>query len=274
MPEFVDIATHFDDTDLYDGYTGLFLFRGQFNTFDEASRDGSVLRKRILSLHPSLVTPVRKVITFMGETWLVGDSNVEGFQGSQVRKAYWMKKVTDTAALLTPAEACNGAAGASVKVQKEYLKDTVNSASDAQYYPFWEVSMAPVEGPVKGGFLRIGTKLYRFRSVRRDLSGLDVAATDELGSVVTVTLNDSGTFDPITETYSGGTSTVPGIVVEPSKLFTLKTDADPKVHSGDLTLVTASALAVGRNITVASEKFQVMTSTPELDGYASRIRRQ
>lgn len=274
MPEFVDVSTHFDDTSLYDGYTSAFLFKGQFNTFDEASSDGSVLRRRILSLHPSLAIPARGVISFMGESWVVGDSNVEGFQGSQVRKAYWMKKVTDSAALLTPAEACNGAAGTTVQLQKEYLKDTVNSYSDAQYYPFWEMSLSPAEGAAKGKFLRIGSKLYRFRAVSRSLSGLDVAGTDELGSVVTVTLNDAGTFDPVNETYSGSSSTVPGIVIEPSKLFTLKTDADPKVHSGDLTLVTASALAVGRNITVASEKFQVLLSTPELDGYASRIRRQ
>jgi hypothetical protein len=210
----------------------------------------------------------------MGEYWLVGESNVEGFQGSQVRKAYWMKKVTDTGVILTAAEACNAAAGTPVMVQKEYLKDTVNSASDAQYYPFWDVAVAPSEGAVKGDYLRIGSKLYRFRSVFRDLSGLDIGGADELGYVVTVTLADTGTYDPVTETYIAGTSTLPGIVIEPSKLFTLKTDLDPKVHSGDLTLVTAAQIAVGRNLTIGSEKFQVLTSTSESDGYAARLRRQ
>jgi len=276
MPEFSAVASHFDQEPVYDGYSSVSLFNAQFNTFDDASPDGNVLKRRIMSVAPLTVMPARKVILNANERWVVGDGNNEMFMGDIVRSTYWLKKATDLVTILTPAQVISGAAGTTAYAHRAYLKDTVQGVTDAEYYPMWDFFLSVTETVARGTFFKIGTTLYRARARHLELSGHILAVTDELESnnLVTVTFADAGTFDPITETYSGSSSSVSGILIDSTKLYKLVTDADPKVHSGDQTLILAANPGVGRKLTIAGVAYQVLLVTPERDAYAARLRRQ
>ena len=278
MPEFVDIASHFDDVSVYDAYTDAFAFQAQFNTFDESSTDGSIVKKRTMSTRPGLVVPARRVIKFVDEVWIVGDGNTDAFQDTKVRSAYWLKKATEVSSILTPAQACSGAAGTSLYVHRAYLKDVVNSGSDSEYDPFWNFYISQTEVTGKGYFFKAGGVLYRVRATPHlDLNGLILAACDELdaGSEVSV-LVAGQTYNPVTDTYSGTPVTVGGLLFDMYKNYKLETGADPKMHSGDMTLLVpnTAAINVGASLTISGQRWQVISKTEDVDAWNLHVRRQ
>lgn len=275
MPEFVDVASHFDDIRINDAYAGTFAFYGQFASFDESSPDGSVVKKRALSVRPGTVIPTRKAISFFDETWLVGDGNIDGLQNIAVRKAYWMKKSTGLYTCLTPGQVCSSASGTSFYGSIGYLKDTVNGVSDTEYDPFWDLYVSPTESVSKGYFIKVGYKYRRVRGVHDEASGFTLVQCDELeaGAVTSVSVTTGSTYDPITDSYSGASSSVTGILVEPSKFYRYATQADKKYNSGDLTVITGSALAINSSVTISGAEWRVLDVQAELDAWAHHIRR-
>lgn len=273
MPEFIDVASHFNDMQAIDSYTSLPLFMAQFNTFDETSMDGSVNKKRSMSVRPGTVLPARRVLQAMQESWLVGDGNTDGFQGQEVRATYMLKKVTHVASLKTPAQLLRGDTGTSVFVNKDFRKETVNGVTTSEYQPFWDIFTAFNEDVVKGSIFDIGGVIYRARAAYVDLAGFKQAAADQTESWARVTVSyQSGSYNQVTETWSGGLVSVAGLLLEAYMLYTLDNQADPKVNSGDKTLITEKAITVGTKVTIGGKVWTVFTSQPELDAYKHHLR--
>lgn len=278
MPEFIDVASHFDDVPVRDGYTSAYVFDAQFNTFDESSTDGSIVKKRTMSTRPGLVVPARRVIEFVSERWIVGDGNTDAFQGVAIRAAYWLKKVTDLATVQTPGQAAAGSSGTAMYVHRAYLKDTVNGASDSEYDPFWNFFLSATETVDKGYFFRAGGKLYRVRATPHlELNGLTLAASDELDPGAEVSVSIAGqTYNPVTDTYSGSVVVVTGLLFDMYKFYKLETDMDPKMHSGDMTLLVQNSVAVGvgASLTISGQRWQVISKTSDHDAWNLHVRRQ
>lgn len=279
MPEMHDIACHFDTDPFYDAYTAAFAFFGQATTFNEASRDGSVVKRRVLSVKPGANIPARRVISVYGEIWLVGDSNTDGFDSTPIRQVHWLKKSNAGVFIRTPGQLLSGAVVAQAYANMDYLKDTVNGVTDAEYDVFWEVYVTPTENSDKGMYITWGSRLLRVRSAHLDLSGLVAIQADEVDvpNVVTVVTDVGGTYNPVTETTTGGGPTnYPAILIDAYKLYRYQTEADPKVLSGDMYLVvqTSTPSEVGRVFTFNGSKWQVIAKTPELDAYCLHIRKK
>lgn len=278
MPDLFDVSNHYDDIAIADGYTGAALYNGQFSTFLESSPDGSTSARRTLSLAPNLAVPTRRAITALGETWLIGAGNVDGIYGRIIRQSFWTKKVTDTFERLTPGQAALASVGTVLYGHKEYLKDTVNGMSNAEYDPFWDIYFAPVENVVKGQFLRVGTVFYRVRTSHLAIDGLTNASSDELDVTarVIVVFEGTGAYDPITDTFAAGTTTTYGMLLDRYKSYDLLTDADEKNHPGDMTLYiagTAFTPIAGKTCTVDGMSWNILEVTAELDAWALHLRK-
>jgi hypothetical protein len=278
MPEIFDVANHFDDISITDGYTGAYLFKAQLSTFLDASPDGSVAQRRVMSTAPGIVIPARRAISAFGEDWLVGAANVDGIYGQVIRQSFWTKKVSDTFSKLTPGEAALGAAGTTLFGHRSYLKDTVNGVSDAEYDPFWEIYFSPTESVDKGHFLRAGGKHFRVRSSHLEIDGLTSAACDELdaGEYLALTFTAPGAYDPVADTYTGSTVSTTGLLFDRYKWYDQQTEADLKSMSGDMNIVVAKSAitpAVGHQVTIAGRDWQLLAVTSDLDSWACHIRR-
>lgn len=275
MPSIFDVASHFDDVACVDSYTGAALFNAQFSSFIESAPDGSTTQKRTLSLAPALTIPTRRCISFQSENWIVGSGNVDMIYNTPTRRAYWMKKSFGLFTRYTPLEALNGSAGVSSHASLKYLKDTVNGVSDSQYDAQWSFDFSQGETVNKGDYIKQGSTYYRVRISYIDGSGFLLAVCDQLDTncFVTVTKTSTGVYDPITDTYAAASTNVNALIMEPYKLYAYFTEADPRFTAGDKTLLTAAALAVGSTLTVNSEPWKVQSCYPEIDAYASHIRR-
>lgn len=275
MPEFTDVAKHFDDVTAYDGYTGLAVFKGQFNTHDETSISGSTERKRSMSVAPGTSIPARRVVQVFDERYIVGDGNTDGIFDRATRKAYWLKRSDTLAVVRTPGELLSGALGVSMYVNKEYMKDTVNVNTDAEYDPFWRINASISEAVLKGAFISVSGLLLRVRTSHVELAGFVEAQSDELdsGALQSVTVAGASTYNPVTDTYTSTPTTVPAIVLDAYKAYKYQTWADVKVNAGDLVFVMSAAAPVGQNITMGSRSYRVLSVRQELDAYAHHVAR-
>ena len=278
MPSIFDVATHFDDTPVTDAYTSAALYLGQFATFLEASPDGNTSQRRTMSLAPGLTIPTRRVIQAQSETHIVGYGTVDTFFGEIIRQAFWLKRATGLFIIRTPAQAALNAGGSTAYGHLDYLKDVVNTNTDSEYDPFWDIFFAPVEGVIKGTFLEYSGTLYRVRSTHVGIEDLTDAASDQLdsGARVSVTFTSTGAYDPILDTMAAGSVTTTGILLDRYQFYELRTEADQLMKAGDKTLVVAASAVtpvVGKPLTISGAQWRIEQVTPEQDGYALHIRR-
>lgn len=263
-----DAATYFNDDPVLDGYTGNLLFYGQSSSFNASKSDGSTFRRRALSVGPDTVLPSRQVLSIFGERWVAGYGTPDGFGGDPIRTSFNLKHVTDSFALLTPAETLAAATGVPVWVHKDFLRDEVNTQTDAEYEPQWGIFLSPGEAVVKGTFFR-GTddKLYRVREEYISIEGLRVAVTDQLDDLLLSAAFQGGTYDRVNDVFTGGTVTVPAMRLDMNKLYKVRERSDGTLAAGDIAVVvpTASSAKTGSRFTLLGRTWEALSVQPELD---------
>jgi hypothetical protein len=267
----------FDTAPVYDAYSNALLFKAQVSTFLEAAPDGTTAKRRTLSLDPALTIPSHGGINVLNEVWVVGDGIKDEWRGSAIRTTYWMKFTSGLFSALTPGQACLGTSVTAQHAQRDYLKDTVNGVTNAEYDPFWRFYFSKNAVVLKGTFIRQGAVLYRVRTAHLALEGFLEAQCDELDvGVQSVTFTNSGVYDPVTDTYGAASIAVPAVLLDYYKVYDYKTAADPSNLAGDMALIVAKSSVspvVGQNIVVASESWRVIAAISDQDAWSLHIRR-
>jgi hypothetical protein len=218
-------------------------------------------------------------VSIFGDRWIIGGGNPDSYGGEVIRRSYGMKKATDLALVRTPGQACLGAGGITAYVQKQYFKDVVNQQTNGEIDTFWNVFIAPDEPVQRGTFLICGSLILRARQSYLPVEGLNVAQSDQLdpGTAETVTFVSNGGYDPVTDQETTVSLAVPSLLFDFNKLYRFRTEADPIVKPGDLTmLVAASSVTpeVGARFTRAdSSTWQILTVEAELDAWLPHVRR-
>lgn len=269
-------ARYFDDTPVYDGYTGAFLFNCQFSSFNDANAVGSTSTRRILSIAPGLVIPTRRVIKVFDDYWLVGDGNPDSWKGSVIRQSFNMKKATAQVQLLTPGQACLGTAGTVAYAQAIYFKDTLNTQSDSNYDSFWNYFIAPGEPVSRGTIIHDGGRYLRARGAYLPLEDLRIAQCDEVDQgPVAVTFN-TGVYVPATDSFTSVPVTTPALLLDFQKAYRFQTPGASKEEPGDIAaLVAASAVTPrpGLSLQIDSKTWQVVSFAPDADAWLLHLRR-
>lgn len=275
---FARIATFFDMEPVLDGYTGEYLFKCQFSSFDDHQSSGATARRRTLTLDPNIVMPDRKVIEIFDGKWVVGNHYVDGFQGEAIRTNYNLKSSSGLFSILTPAEACLSANGVTAYAHMTYFRDVPDTVTTSEYYPFWNVFFPDVEvTAVRANFVRLGSTLYRIRSNYISEDGYQLAQCDELaaGSVVAVSITNNGAYNVVTETYPTVSINTFGIHIEMTKFYVLKEQIQEYEKPGDMTLfLPASAVTptAAMRLTIVGKPWKVLTFTPVQDAWALTVR--
>lgn len=278
-------AKYFDTLPIYDGYSGALLFKIQAATFMENNASGTTSARRIFSMAPELTPPSHSVILAMGELNLLGEQNPDEWKGTVIRKAFWVKSVTDAFRYLTPGQAALGTTGVLAHGQKKYLRETVNTQTDSQLDPMWDISLsASLSGTVKRGmFLLTGTTLMHIRTVYVDVDGFLTCQSDELdeGPVSLTFTTSASSYNPVTDSYTNVSISTTGLVIDYAKSYVWKTQADFRGQPGDKTLVVAKSAVtsgVGQMLNINSGintgRWSVLNISDDSDAWLLHIRRQ
>jgi hypothetical protein len=270
-------ARRFDTCPVYDAYNNALLFKAQVSTFLEASPDGSTAKRRVLSVDPSITPPTHSTINVLNELWVVGDGILDEWRGGAIRASYWMKASSGLFSLVTPGQACSGTVVAAQHGQRDYLKDTVNGVTDAQYDPFWIFHFSKNAVIAKGTLVKQGPTLYRVRTVHLSLEGFKTAQCDEIDyGVISSTFTSTGVYNPVLDTYSAASVTVPSILLDYYKVYEFRTQASPSNLAGDMALIVAKSSVspvVGQNVVVNSESWRIIAIVSDQDAWSLHIRR-
>lgn len=275
--EFAAVAAYFNNDPVHDAYTGAFLFYGHSKAQNDRLSAGATTRRRSLTTEPGATMPARGVISLLGDAWLAGTSNVDGFQGVVVRRSWSLKKSTGLMEIVTPAQACAGAAGYSLHIQKEMANNTVNAASFSDWGSFWNMYAAASETATRGDFLREGTTLYRVRNLYADIEGFLIFEADQLEADArqSATFITTGAPDLVTDHQTTISVTLPVIQSDSMKFYKYRTQVEADTHPGDrVVFVAAASIAPqpGSQLTMLGATWRVLTSVIENDARVLRVR--
>lgn len=270
-------ARYYDDTPVYDGYTGAYLWKCQFSSFNDANAVGSTSTRRILSIAPGLTLPSRRVVKIFEDRWLVGDGNPDSWKGEQIRQSFNMKKATALVNVLTPAQACLGQTGTQSYTQAIYFKDTVNSLNNGDYDPFWNYFFAPATESVgKGSYIRDGSRLLRVRSSYIPLEDLRIAQSDEVDVGPITAVFGTGAYDPLTDSYTSTPVTTTVLMMDFTKAYAYLTQASDSVQKGDMNAVVAASVLTpepGQTVLIDSVTWRVLSRNVEGNSWLLHLRR-
>lgn len=243
-------AKYFDRVSMADAYTGTAMpYKVQFSTFEETDPDGSVARRRSMSLAPDLTLPARRVASLLGEIWLLGEPSADAVFDKVIRQTVPMRRVTNLAQALTPGQVVTASTGLAIYGRLEQVKNTVDTATSSDYFPFFTLTLAGADfknlnsgwAQVPGFFRIEDGMLFRCRTSYPAEDGMTVVEADLIDRYgLTQAQVTTGAYDPVTDTFAGTTSTFQALVMPTHQLYRRKAEAE-KFKPEDLTVLARFA---------------------------------
>lgn len=272
-----NISKHFNNDSILDGYTGAFLFKAHTSAHDDHTSSGATARRRTMRTVPGTTAPARRVVQLYDDFWLVGNANLDSYDGLGVRRSYGLKKSTGLMALLSPADACAAATGLAMHAQKEFYRDTVNPTTESETDVMWNIFCPFNEAVAKGSFLRQDGRLYRVRSVYPTVDEYLVAEADELDpdAAQTAVFTANGERDLVTDRLPVISVTVSVVQFDDAKFYRFSDEVEADRKPGDCVVflpAVALAVAVGAQFDMLGSTWQVRAVADEIDALALHVR--
>lgn len=274
----ITAAIKFDLDPLYDAYSGDYLYKGQFSTYESSQLDGSFIRRRTVSMHPELQLPPRRAVTLYGETWVLSDPIFDGWKGKPVRQTMSARKCHALYKVVTPENLFEELKPLEMREAYAFSRLTKGTADAAtsNLEPYYEFSFSLTEDSVTGLFIRDGKKVWYVRMSADVSEGFLVAEADLL---VDGTEQENGFFkaeldgynDPVTLDQVTG-NLVDVLLVDRYNFFTKLDQAQPNNYHGDKTLVLAEELE-GTQVRIGADTWTVQASQPLKGGFAYHVRK-
>ncbi len=271
-----DAAKHFDDVLCTDAY-GPATFYGQLDLYDDARREGLTVQRRILSVAPDVVIPARRVISFGGEQWLVGDDESDSFKGSLIRTKYILHRAGGIAAIQTPGQLLS-AGGSPAYGARLWVKDYREQAASSHLFGFFNLYLASTEAAAEGTYVTLQGHIHRVRNAFLSVGGfLEAEASEVPAGVVAGTYKARSAYDPATDAETLGNVAVSVLRVRWSDDFAYTTHGATKYEAGDIKglvrKAAVTAAAPGDQLTLADGTWRVLAVESESDCWGLQLRR-
>lgn len=262
-----DAANAFNDMVCSDGYSGVRLFLGQLGLFDDTKRDSEVAGRRIISLAPSVVPPVRRVIAAAGTRFILGHGNSDDYRGITIRIGYVAQEATYLAQVRTLEQVCRNQSGFTAYAGRAWVKDLAYSEQDSNKVPEYHFHFALSEPVVPDLLVLFENRLNLVRAVNYGVGGTLVATCDQMDEPVVETASVLvGTYDPITDTTTGSPVSVRVVRMRWQSLFAYKTSIAPKFGPGDIQIAVAKSdvtMKAGATLTLSDGAWKIESALSE-----------
>lgn len=270
-----DVSKYYDDTLMYEAYSGAVVGYCQFSSFNDSNALGSTSTRRTLSVSPDVSIPTRRALTILGEVWIVGDGTSDSWQGVAVRQSFNMRKATDLSIVRTPGQACQGFGGTAMWTSKAWFKDYQDQVQGTDIDVSWSVFAASSETIPDGSVLvnPDGTSLMAQASFV-PLADLQTVRAYSVDASVAITYGNS-VYDPATDTYTSGSSATSGIFIDPGKLRLPLALAAGKAEPGDMTVLVSQGYTptAGQTMTASAKTWKIISVQTFSDAYLLQVRR-
>lgn len=262
-----DVARRFDTTPIFEAYTGeIWPHRCQVTLWDNPRRDGLTTLRRTISGGKGFTLPPRRAVVIGEKAWIVGTyAHPDTFDADIVREGYVMQ-FAQLGAVGTALDFFNSTFKP-VYVSRVWVKDVkdISTTSEAQSQYF--IYFTEDEDVREGEFIFVHNRLHIVRNIKKEASGLWTAEANELEDEVFGEIKFPGgsTYDPITETWTGGTlNTAPAIVLKwnDDYIYDLASHEKPLVGDIRMRLRSTDTPSLDDLITYHDLEYRVVSITP------------
>jgi hypothetical protein len=220
--------------------------------------------------------PARGAIRMLGDNWVSGLGNVDGFQGEAIRRVWDLKKSTGLVEIVSPAQAAAGSAGYALHMQREMMNDISNTASTSDWGNFWNLYASSSETAGRGQFVRDGATLYRIRNSYVDIEGFLILEADQLDAdALQQATFTTGVLNLVTDRVTNTEVVLPVIQTDSMKFYRYRTQAEADNKPGDRVVFVASASIAPQpntELTMLGARWRVLSTIIELDARVLRVR--
>lgn len=247
-----DVSTFFDLIPVTHPTTGALLFHGQVDGYDDSRRDSATAYRRILSVQPGTVMPSPPVVRLMGQNWLVGAMEPDGWAELH-REKYVIQQAPLAAALSSLTGFLAGIVASMVHCAPYWVKDAKQLEVSAETPPLYEVALSK-DADVRVHDVIWGSGFaYLVLSPRLMASGIFLALTLRLDqSVPLVASLTSRVYDPVSGDYnSPAAASVNALRVRWQSLYQYGSQMAERYQEGDVTLVLPAGTSVTTQTSVA-----------------------
>lgn len=234
-------ANRFNQMPCHDGYTGVFLFNAQLNLFDDVRNDSEAAERRIMSLAPNTLIPVRRVIEAGGVWFILGHRNADSFHGTTIRDGYVVHEAPELTRIRTLGEMCRDELGFTAYAGNAWIKNLAWVEQSSHMLPQQHLHYASSEIGIKDDMIVLyGPRKYIIRTTHLGPGGTLVATSDEMVEPVTeIAQIQSDEYDPITDTVGGTSVPVRIVRVRWQSLFRYRNNMAPKFSAEDIQVAIA-----------------------------------
>lgn len=269
-------AKHFDKLVISDAYTPATTFKGQIVPYDDSTRDGATVVRRILSVAPTVAIPARGSITFGGQQWLVGALAPDYFNNTAIRHKYPIHRCDGLATIKTIQQALQNSSGSTAYSSLLWVKAAKEVEVSSGEFDVLNMYFSTYETITERTLVSLGSRWYLIRTSYVSSAGFRVAVVDELPEPVleTVTLQ-SRTFNPITETYSSTPTYAAAIRLRWQSSFEYLSAASETYQRGDLQLMLLKTVTpkVQDALTLSDGNWRVLSVLDEGTHWSAHLRR-
>lgn len=240
-----NLAAHYDRDKVYDAYTGAYLFKAQFSSFDGSQLDGSFIRRRTVSMRPEYVLPPRRVITLYGEQWVLSEPIKDGFNSAPVRQTMSARKCHGLYQIKTAHELALGiTAPRSAYAYRSFVRAT-QDATETYMEPYTEFSFALTEASMDKCFIVQNSRVWSPRFETDNSEGFKYIEADEVVSEGDVSesyvqVQGKKEYDPV-EMTEISSLTFTALLIDRYVLFKKLDQAQESNYAGDKTLIVSKS---------------------------------
>ena len=240
------VAAFFNDVEFTDA-DGLNPFKAQLLPFEDNVRSGITSTRRILEVDPSVTVPEVIKNSATGQYYITAKGNYDYFQSSVVRVKHPVVYSESAYTVRTTKQLLQGSGGSEIRASVHYNRHEGTEYSSENLGGFQATAQHSFSCTA-GDIIFLGSNYYRvIEDSYVDPIGI---VTFECNRVVnglqTLSLVRPGTYDPITETYTGASTTSVTCFEEyREKSFEMLRQDTSKNLPGDMTISTLATCAVG-----------------------------
>lgn len=259
-------ANRFDDSVLFDAYTGQMVGKGQLDPTDIFKLDGASVRRRVISVEPSFTPPTKRAVKLGADVYLIGEPSTDEWGGRPIRTKYVLHQTPSLAVIKTFEEALMGQAGRSMFASREWNKDVPDLKESSSYFNDYHIFIANSEYVSAYDLILIDGQWHICHAVHPSLSGFVDAVSHEITGTVFETVDVlAQSYSPVSDSYTS--TSIPDVTIlrlRWKEQYEYLTAAQEEYGRGDETLVVLKSVWNAKpadSVTLSDGRWRILSAT-------------
>ena len=207
----------------------------QYDPLSYAKVDGVAVRKRQISVDPSVTMPARGAITIDGQIYLVGHGAPDYWKGRAIRVSYVIQGADGLANLQTIGQALEGTAPVTAYAAVVFAKYLPDANDSSRMPPQYQVFLAGAEEAPEDTLIGLEGAFYLVKQSYISTSGLRVALANIVDEPCFETVSFANrVYDPVSDSYTSAGTSIKIFRIKWSESFTYLSKASEGFERGDI----------------------------------------